>query len=111
MGAISFNYYQHDRLDSFRFVLLGDLSGVFVRELENAWKTADSVLDGKPLIVDLSKLNSTDDPGMALLVKMRAAGANFVPDADPALLRTTPPQPKREKPAGLWTRLFSRCPQ
>ena len=82
-----FLLYQHDHVDMFRFVLMGDLDGSSVDELQHAWTTASSVLDGKPLVVDVSMLVHVDDKGLALLKRMQRAGAKFGPASSPELLR------------------------
>jgi hypothetical protein len=75
--------YQHDRSDTFRFVLRGSLAGPAVEDLEHAWTTAQSVMQGKELWLDLCWLLGADPAGVRLLGRMRAAGARIVPPMPP----------------------------
>jgi len=72
------DYYQHDGATTFRFQLAGELAGPGVTDLEHAWKTASSIMDGKQLIVDVSKVTGADPIGLQLLRRMLGAGARLV---------------------------------
>ena len=74
---MSMEMYQHDSAARFRFVLRGALAGEQATELEHAWTTAESILTGKELVVDLSGLTGADESGVSLLSRMRAAGAQL----------------------------------
>jgi len=76
--------YQHDSATLFRFVLRGDLAGAVVQELEHAWTTAKSILDGKELAVDVSGITNADESGVALLSRMRESGARLTAALPPA---------------------------
>jgi len=76
--------YQHDGLDNFRFVLLGDLKGTCVSELDHAWTTATSVLEGKDLVMDISAVTGADSAGLELLRRMRESGVRMTSTAPPA---------------------------
>jgi ABC-type transporter Mla MlaB component len=69
--------YQHDSAATFRFVLMGELTGGAVHELQYAWDTAKSSLAGKELVVELSGLTSADPLGIELLSRMRESGARL----------------------------------
>lgn len=69
--------YQYDSATMFQFVLRGELIGDRVRELEHAWITAKSILEGKELIVDVSGITSADPSGVDLLSRMRESGARL----------------------------------
>lgn len=69
--------YQHDSATMFRFVLRGELTGEAVKQLQNAWTTAKSILAGKILHIDLSGLTHADLPGVNLLSRMRESGARL----------------------------------
>jgi len=69
--------YQHDSARMFRFVLRGKLIGDGVQELEEAWKTAKSILAGKELVVDISGIADADPAGADLLSRMRESGARL----------------------------------
>jgi hypothetical protein len=72
------DYYMHDGSTAFRFQLSGCLSKKGACDLEQAWRTALSVIGGKCLIVDLSYLTSIDASGQELLSRLRGAGARLV---------------------------------
>jgi anti-anti-sigma regulatory factor len=67
--------YQHDSAAAYRFILHGELAGERVVELEHAWNTAKSILDGKELVVDVSGITDADESGVGLLARMRESGA------------------------------------
>jgi ABC-type transporter Mla MlaB component len=99
--------YQHDSAAMFRFVLRGDLSGMSVREFEQAWQTAASIATGKQIVVDLSDVTNADAAGLELLSRMRESGARLIaaPSArSEAFLRTGmlvgPPEAHH---VGRWT--------
>jgi len=69
--------YQHDSATMFQFVLRGELMGDGVRDLEHAWHTAESILAGKELVVDISGITNADPPGVDLLSRMRESGARL----------------------------------
>ncbi len=75
--------YQHDRPDMFQFVLLGELMGGRVQDLECAWKTANSILAGKELVVDVSAVTKADHLGVALLSRLRESGARLAASRPP----------------------------
>ena len=69
--------YLHDSSTMFRFVLSGELTGRPVQNLEQAWTTAQSILNGKELVVDVSGLTRANEFGVDLLARMRGAGARL----------------------------------
>jgi hypothetical protein len=69
--------YQHDSGTIFQFVLRGVLIGDPVQDLEHAWNTVKSILDGKQLVVDISGITNADAPGVDLLFRMRESGARL----------------------------------
>src|SRR5258708_290935 len=68
-------YYMHDGSDAFRFQLAGRLSKDAARDLEQAWRTASSVIGEKRVILDLSDLTSIDASGQELLSRWNCQGA------------------------------------
>ena len=76
--------YQHDSAAMFRFVLRGDLTGGCVSELEHAWTTAKSILNGRGLVVDVSGITHADEFGVDLLSRMRDTGARLAAALPPA---------------------------
>ena len=106
--------YQHDNAAMFRFVLRGALTGGWVPELEHAWTTAKSILDGRDLAVDVSGMTNADESGVELLFRMRASGARLtapLPPASEELLRSlgVPVAARADGPLGQrllrWLRL------
>jgi hypothetical protein len=84
--------YQHDTAAMFKIVLRGELSGSQVLDLEHAWTTAKSILNGRELIVDVSGMTHADRPGVDLLSRMRESGARLtaaLPPASGEFLRTS----------------------
>jgi hypothetical protein len=73
-----FRYYVHDSTTAFSFELAGRLSDDGARELQNVWRTASSVIDGRSLIVDLSYVTSIDAGGHHLLRGWHDRGAQLV---------------------------------
>ena len=69
--------YQHDSATMFQFVLRGELIGDRVEDLEHAWNTAKSILNGKQLVVDISGIANADAAGVDLLSRMRESGARL----------------------------------
>jgi ABC-type transporter Mla MlaB component len=59
-------------------VLEGDLTGAWVTELEDSWRSARSILDGRSFCVDLSAVDRVDQAGRYLLVLLRLDGARFI---------------------------------
>jgi hypothetical protein len=69
--------YLNDSVETFEFVLHGELTGDAVRSLEHAWITATSILDGKEVFVDVSGLTAADANGIELLHRMTGSGARL----------------------------------
>jgi len=68
--------YLHDSANSLQFVLRGGLANQ-VRDLEQAWTTARSILAGKALVVDVSGITDADESGVDLLSRIRESGARL----------------------------------
>ena len=84
--------YQHDSAAMFRSVIRGDLSGMSVREFEQAWNTATSIATRKEIVVDLSGVTNADAAGVELLSRMRESGVRLTAVLNPeseAFLRST----------------------
>lgn len=73
-----FSYYMHDESAAFRFRLAGDLSEANTAELDQARVTASSILNGRPLIVDLTDLDSVDREAGQLIARWHGLGAQLV---------------------------------
>jgi hypothetical protein len=72
------NLYIHDEPASVRFEIRGCLSGNAARQVEQAWRTASSVIGGRSLVVSIGNLTSIDLFGRRLLRHWHDDGAYFV---------------------------------
>jgi hypothetical protein len=72
------DYYIHDGSDAFRLEIIGDLCGPGVASLDQVWRTASSVLCGRPLLIDLVSLGSADEYGRELLMGWHRIGAQII---------------------------------
>lgn len=82
--ATGLDIYQHDSAEVLRFVLRGVLAGAPAQYLEHAWTTAASTLGTRRLLVDVTEVTDADNEGLALLLRMRAQGAQLVARGAPA---------------------------
>src|SRR5262245_53484938 len=57
--------------------LEGRLAGVWVKELEDAWRELESRRRGRPLLVDLSAVDHVDQAGEYLLALVARRGAQL----------------------------------
>ena len=67
----------HDSAQEFRLKLEGRLSGLWVQELEQCWKTASSTTHGRKTILDLGEVDFVDPAGESLLEHMHAEGVEL----------------------------------
>jgi hypothetical protein len=79
-----FRYYMHDGVNAFSFELAGRLSNDAARQLQQAWRTASSVVGERTLIVDLSYVNAIDPLGRDLLRHWHSQGARLVANSPEA---------------------------
>jgi len=91
----AFLYYMHDGPSTFRFELSGNLAGIEVTRLAQAWRTASSTLDGKTLAIDITFLKEFDEAGRRLLEQWWLGGAHLVANspASKALFETITGEP------------------
>ena len=78
MAPRGLRYYLHDEVKAFRFHLCGSLLQNNAEELEQVRQTASSVLHGRPLIVDVTRVESVDGAGRDLMARWYGLGAQFV---------------------------------
>src|SRR5579872_3951350 len=52
MKSQTLQYYMHDGPSAFRFELAGDLNNEAARDLDQAWRTASSMIGDRALVVD-----------------------------------------------------------
>ncbi|MGA8581683.1 MAG: STAS domain-containing protein, partial [Bryobacteraceae bacterium] len=75
----------HDSARELRMKLEGKLSGPWVEELRQCWRTASSTTAGRTTSLDLSEVDFVDDAGQELLSEMRRQGVRL--DAATPLIR------------------------
>ena len=101
--ASLFRYYIHDSAEAFRIQLLGELTADELPELNGCWNTANTTLQNRKLIVDVTGLKAVDEAGREWLGTMFAAGAIRVPYLPRAGAVSCP----HGKEPGLVSRLIS----
>jgi ABC-type transporter Mla MlaB component len=67
-----------DALEEVTLVLEGSLAGLWVTETETAWRSTQSALVGRPLVVDIKAVDRIDQAGVYLLSLLRLKGARLV---------------------------------
>ncbi|MCX6619948.1 MAG: hypothetical protein NTY38_02490 [Acidobacteria bacterium] len=68
----------HDYPKALTFKLEGQLAGAWVAELRQCWKTASSIRNGRPLVVDLAGVTFVDAGGRKLLEDFVRERAEFL---------------------------------
>jgi hypothetical protein len=71
-------YYMHDGPNAFRFELAGHLNREGAYQLEQAWRTALSIIGDRKLIVDITFLTGADAQGHTLIQQWHANGARLI---------------------------------
>ena len=67
----------HDRSRELRMKLEGKLSGPWVQELRQCWRTASSTTAGRAISVDLGEVDFVDAEGQTLLADMIEQGVRL----------------------------------
>ena len=67
-----------DALEGVTLMLEGSLAGLWVKETEMAWRSAQLALTGRPLVVDIKAVDRVDQAGVYLLSLLRLKGARLV---------------------------------
>ena len=67
----------HDSAVELRLQREGRLSGPWVNELEQCWKTASSTTHGRKTVLDLGEVDFVDPAGQSLLAHMHAEGVEL----------------------------------
>jgi hypothetical protein len=78
MNRPVFDFYMHDGSTAFRFEIAGIMNEEGARQLEQAWRTATSVIGDRRLIIDMTFVTAVFEKGRALLVRWHQGGAQFV---------------------------------
>jgi hypothetical protein len=71
-------YYMHDGPRAFRFELAGNLNREGAYQLDQAWRTASSVIGDRRLLVDLTYLTGADEQGRRLINRWHREGARLI---------------------------------
>jgi hypothetical protein len=71
-------YYIHDEADALRFEIVGNLTGPAVGSVDQAWRTAHSVLDGRKVVVGLTAFADANQSGRDLLLSWHRSGARII---------------------------------
>jgi ABC-type transporter Mla MlaB component len=66
-----------DQPEQVTLKLEGKLIGAWVTELENTWRTVNSILVGRSLYLDLNAVDQVDEAGKYLLALIARSGARF----------------------------------
>jgi hypothetical protein len=78
MKSQTLQYYMHDGPSAFRFELAGDLSNEAARDLDQAWRTASSMIGDRALVVDMTFVTGAERDGRSLLARWYAEGAQLI---------------------------------
>jgi len=76
-GRDPFSFYMHDGARDLCFTLVGEVSDAGAGELEQAWRTAQSTIAGRPLIVNFARATGVDQQARALFRAWHASGAQL----------------------------------
>ena len=78
MKSQTLQYYMHDGHSAFRFELAGDLNNEAARDLDQAWRTASSMIGDRALVVDMTFVTGAETDGRSLLARWYAEGAQLI---------------------------------
>jgi ABC-type transporter Mla MlaB component len=67
----------HDSARELRIKLEGKLSGLWVEELRQCWRTASSTTTGRTTSLDLNEVDFVDADGQSLLSEMHGQGVRL----------------------------------
>ncbi len=109
--------YIHDGARALCFRLAGELVEPDAAGLEQAWKTAASMLDGRELVVDLTGVERVDKDGERVLRALGEQGARFVTaseltDSLARFISHRQPETLPSPPLSAWARIrcwLARC--
>src|SRR5258708_5101659 len=78
MKSQTLQYYMHDGPSAFRFELAGNLNDEAARDLDQAWRTASSMIGDRALVVDMTFVTGAGRDGRSLLAHWYAEGAQLI---------------------------------
>ena len=99
----------HDGPTAFRFELAGNLNHEDARRLDQAWRTASSVIGHRRLIVDMTFVTGVDAQGRALITRWHRGGAQLIDKskASLAFAESILGKPLPESPANVGRAIVS----
>jgi ABC-type transporter Mla MlaB component len=68
----------HDGPTQVRVQLEGSLAGIWVSEVEDAWRAANATLAGRVLCLDLAAVDRVDMAGQYLLALLHRSGVQLI---------------------------------
>src|SRR5579863_4758898 len=81
MKSQTLRYYMHDGPSAFRFELACELNNEGARELDQAWRTASSLIGDRAFVVDMTFVTKVGNEGRSLLARWNAEGAQLVAES------------------------------
>ena len=78
MKSQTLQYYMHDGPSAFRFELAGNLNNEASRDLDQAWRTASSMIGDRALVVDMTFVTDAERDGRSLLARWYSEGAQLI---------------------------------
>src|ERR1700681_149515 len=78
MKSQTLQYYMHDGPSAFRFELAGNLNNEAARDLDQAWRTASSMIGDRALVVDMTFVTGAETEGRSLLARWYAEGTQLI---------------------------------
>ena len=78
MKSQKLQYYMHDGPSAFRFELAGNLNNETAHDLDQAWRTASSMIGDRALVVDMTFVTGAEREGRSLLARWYAEGAQLI---------------------------------
>jgi hypothetical protein len=90
MAISTLKIYLHDGSTNFRIQLVGELKEADLGELIGCWQTAKSSVEGRPLVIDVTKLKAADDQAIRWIREMLGEGATINDSHE--LTKTVPPR-------------------
>jgi ABC-type transporter Mla MlaB component len=67
-----------DALDEVTLKLEGSLAGLWVKETETAWRSAQTTLTGRLIVIDIKAVDRVDQAGFYLLALLGLKGVRLV---------------------------------
>lgn len=78
------DYYIHDGPSAFSFQIKGFINNEGARRLDQAWRTASSLIAERCPIIDITFVTNVDEEGRTLLLGWHQAGVQFVANSKPS---------------------------